>query len=380
MVKYAIFGCGKKGKQILEEIGKKAVSFFVDNDVSKQGCEWKGVPICDLTTYVKKKNNISLLVPITKYYLEMKKQLLDNGIEKWIIYQVKSEEGNYGKLILNPYEGIDTISYAENQSLANRELIKDYAKQLNENVPLFEGIEIETYNRCNGGCSFCPVSVKNESRPEKRMSEKLFHKIIKDLEDLNYEGKVCLFSNNEPFLDDRIIDFQIYARRKLPKAHLYMYTNGTLLTEEKFLNIIPYLDELIIDNYNQNLQLIPSVKKIVGLCEENAELKKKVSIVLRKPQEVLTSRGGDSPNKKMDKNGKYLEDSCILLFKQLIVRPDGKISLCCNDPLGRYSLGDLNVQSIEEVWYGDKYREMRDRIVGGRRNIDKCIGCDTFLI
>lgn len=55
MVKYAIFGCGKKGKQILEEIGKKAVSFFVDNDVSKQGCEWKGVPICDLTTYVKKK-------------------------------------------------------------------------------------------------------------------------------------------------------------------------------------------------------------------------------------------------------------------------------------------------------------------------------------
>lgn len=205
----------------------------------------------------------------------MKKQLLDNGIEKWIIYQVKSEEGNYGKLILNPYEGIDTISYAENQSLANRELIKDYAKQLNENVPLFEGIEIETYNRCNGGCSFCPVSVKNESRPEKRMSEKLFHKIIKDLEDLNYEGKVCLFSNNEPFLDDRIIDFQICARRKLPKAHLYMYTNGTLLTEEKFLNIIPYLDELIIDNYNQNLQLIPSVKKIVGLCEENAELKKR---------------------------------------------------------------------------------------------------------
>lgn len=105
-----------------------------------------------------------------------------------------------------------------------------------------------------------------------------------------------------------------------------------------------------------------------------------MSIVLRKPQEVLTSRGGDSPNKKMDKNGKYLEDSCILLFKQLIVRPDGKISLCCNDPLGRYSLGDLNVQSIEEVWYGDKYREMRDRIVGGRRNIDKCIGCDNFLV
>lgn len=35
------------------------------------------------------------------------------------------------------------------------------------------------------------------------------------------------FSTNEPLLDDRIIDFNKYAREHLPKARIHMYTNGT---------------------------------------------------------------------------------------------------------------------------------------------------------
>ena len=57
------------------------------------------------------------------------------------------------------------------------------------------------------------------------------------------------------------------------------------------------MDELIIDNYNQQLQLTSSSKKIVEYCEKHEELRKKVTIVLRKPKEVLTNRGGDAPNR-----------------------------------------------------------------------------------
>lgn len=64
----------------------------------------------------------------------------------------------------------------------------------------------------------------------------------------------------------------------------------------------------------------------------------------------------------------------------MIVRPDGKVSLCCNDPLGKYSLGDLNEQSIKEVWYGEQYNTIRNKIISGRKNLDKCNRCDVFLI
>ena len=239
-------------------------------------------------------------------------------------------------------------------------------------------MEIETYNRCNGGCEFCPVSVKNELRPEIKMDEILFRKIIDDLARIEYDGKLALFSNNEPFLDERIIEFHKYARECLPKTRMHLYTNGTLLTMDKFLQVIEYLDELIIDNYNQNLELIPTNKAIKEYCEKNRELIQKVTIVLRKPKEILTSRGGDAPNRK--KKISYSNDRCMLPFRQKLIRPDGKVSLCCNDPLGKVTMGDLNSENIVDIWYGDKFQEAREKIMSGRGNYPHCKFCDTFII
>lgn len=379
MNKYAIFGCGYKGKKILSELGIDKVICFIDNNQIKQGGKYNNIPIYSLDYYKSLNTRPTIIIPVSEYYDEVKKQLEDNKIFNWIIYKEKTLIGDENKLIANPYEFNSTISYEKNTQKSNRDLIKDYATQLNGNIPIFNGIEIETYNRCNGVCQFCPVSIQNESRSEKKMEEKLFKKIVDNLYDIDYAGNVCLFSNNEPFLDDRIIEFQMYLREKVTKAHLYLYTNGTLLTIEKFKKIIDFLDELIIDNYNQELKLHSNVKQIVEYCSKNELLKKKVTVMLRKPNEVLTSRGGDAPNKREIVEN-YLNDSCILPFKQMIVRPDGKVSLCCNDPLGKYTLGDLNDQSLEEIWYGELYRNIREKIISGRKNIEKCKLCDVFLV
>lgn len=47
-----------------------------------------------------------------------------------------------------------------------------------DNVDLFLRIDIETINRCNGTCPFCPVNAKAEQRPYAKMSEDLFKKNI----------------------------------------------------------------------------------------------------------------------------------------------------------------------------------------------------------
>lgn len=43
-------------------------------------------------------------------------------------------------------------------------------------TPLFNNIEIETVNRCNGTCSFCPVNKNQDPREYKKMPEELFKK------------------------------------------------------------------------------------------------------------------------------------------------------------------------------------------------------------
>ena len=206
-------------------------------------------------------------------------------------------------------------------------------------------------------------------------------KYVDDIEILSYENIKALFSNNEPFLDTRIIEFSEYVRKKCKYAQIHLFTNGTLLTVEKFCKIIDYLDELIIDNYSNDLNLLPNIKEIKEYIEEKNDktIRKKVKILVRKQDQVLSTRGGDAPNKDIINDG-LENETCALPFCQMVVRPSGKVSLCCNDPLGKFTVGDLNKNSLEEIWYGKEYTDLRNKIKCGRKNIEKCSKCDTFMI
>lgn len=289
------------------------------------------------------------------------------------------------QLIINKYlnEGNEVKNEEQlNKKNQNRidyfDAVRAFVDEVKEETPLFKLVEIETINRCNGSCEFCPVNHRDDPREKHVMSEELFHSIIDQLEKLDYQGRISLFSNNEPFLDDRILQFSRYMREHLPGAKIHMFTNGTLLNLEMFERLIPYLDELIFDNYTQDLHLIRPAQEIKEYCENRPELIEKVSIVLRKPNELLTSRGGNAPNRKEQKG--YPDIPCAFPFQQLIIRPTGQVSLCCNDALGQYTMGDLSKESILDVWYGDKYRQIRKAISEGRKNIEICNTCDTFSL
>ena len=63
----------------------------------------------------------------------------------------------------------------------------------------------------------------------------------------------------------------------------------------------------------------------------------------------------------------------------MIIRPDGTAAKCCNDPMTDLVLGDLNKQTILEIWRGKPYQELRREIYfNGRHNIKGCTYCDLF--
>ncbi|MBQ8625902.1 MAG: SPASM domain-containing protein [Agathobacter sp.] len=379
---YVIYGAGRWGLKAIAEYGKENISYIIDNNVQLQGTELDGLKIVDFQHFLNDTVNPQVIIAV-KDFLDIRKQLMDCGIDDYIIY-VPRFESFFPRdiLVYNTYEYRDeAFSEADyNEATHQNEIlflrIESRVEELKKAVPLFEHIEIETYNRCNGVCDFCPVSVKAESRKKCLMDIELFKKIIDELADLNYSGRLCLFSNNEPFLDSRIIELHKYARKMLPNARMHLYTNGTLLTLDKFIEIMKYLDELIIDNYNQELKLIPNARRIKEYCEEHPELIERVTIVLRKPKEILATRGGDAPNRH--EKISYENTKCVNPFRQMIVRPDGKVSLCCNDPLGKNTMGDLNRSSVTEVWYGEEFRKVREALAKGRQYWPHCKYCDVF--
>lgn len=377
-----IFGAGQVGRMALTKY-KTQTLFIVDNNKKLHGTFLDGVEIRSVESLSPDADYVVMIASRHQKMMEM--QLQQMGISKYDFY-LKDSRAYYDTedLIFNPYEDNAQRDISEEEwNVATKlnkaiETVNSRVEEIYGKNMLFDHVEIETVNRCNGLCEFCPVSVNNDTREYNEMSWELFERIIKQLAEINYSGKLALFSNNEPFLDKTIIEKQKYAREKLPKARLHLFTNGTLLTVEKFIEIIDYLDELIIDNYNQELKLIKPCQEIAKYCEKHPELKKKVTIVLRKPKEILTTRGGDSPNRKNMIS--YGDERCILPFKQLIIRPDGKVSLCCNDPLGKNTLGDLNNDTILSVWNNDRFKMVRKCLYEGRKNWNHCKYCDVFSI
>ena len=253
-----------------------------------------------------------------------------------------------------------------------------------DTVPDFHDIQIETCNRCNNDCPFCPANRNNDTRKPTFMDEELFYSIIDQLYAMDYHGTISLFSNNEPLLDGRILKFVEYARKRLPNAVHYLYTNGILLNAEKFSALVKNLDVLVIDNYDDNFQLTPPVEKTLTDFQSlppqvYADSSCEVTISMRKKNQKLNTRGGTAPN-RINESDKFRPNSpCILPFTQIIVRPDGTVAKCCNDPLTKITLGDLNKQTFREIWRGRAYQDLRKEMYfNGRQNIAGCEFCDIF--
>ncbi|GKX32241.1 hypothetical protein SH1V18_47210 [Vallitalea longa] len=254
----------------------------------------------------------------------------------------------------------------------SKKLAKKYLAM--DEYPIFKTIEVETINRCNGSCAFCPINKHIDPRPFKIMEESLLSSILKQLQEINYSGSFGLYSNNEPLLDKRIIDLLKLSREALPNAELFLFTNGSLLTVEKFKEIRKYLNKIIIDNYNDKLEVNDTIAKVNEYNEKNPS-DCKVYIYLRKENEILLNRGGLAKNRTKKKL--KLKSACMYPFEQVIVRPDGKMSLCCNDATGKVTMGDLTKEKLVDIWKGEKYNKLRKLMLTDRNIHFMCRNCDV---
>lgn len=229
-----IFGAGELGCKAIRKYGANEILTVIDNDQRKIGTIFEGFTVISLAEFLKSwKGNENIVICATwKHTEEISKQLLSQGIDNFSVFSFQLFEDV--DLLFNQYETFEGISeQVWNNKIIEGEDRKLVRKFVNENmteVPLFHEIEIETINRCNGGCSFCPVNVQNDIRTEKLMDENLFYKIINELKEIRYAGRIALFSNNEPLLDKRIVVFSRYVRENLPNAQIHLFTNGTLLS------------------------------------------------------------------------------------------------------------------------------------------------------
>lgn len=247
-------------------------------------------------------------------------------------------------------------------------------------APLFKMVEIETVNRCNGTCSFCPANIHDESRPFQKMKAEVFYKIIDELKEIDYEGDVLLEVNNEPLIDSRLVEFANYIKENVTRCTVAIITNGTLLTVEKIIQLSKCMDRITINNYSEKYALNDNLRIVYDYIKKNPKEFENIEIEIRRRyvKEVLTNRAGAAPNKRGE--GHAVTIPCLYPFVGITIFPNGNVGLCSNDCFEKTNYGNVRDESLMSIWNGDKIRAARTAIASGRKNYEICRKCDVIGI
>jgi len=238
----------------------------------------------------------------------------------------------------------------------------------------FNTIELELRSICNGTCPFCAAAVQYNKRPDKSMPDALFRKIIKELGDLDYGGRIGFYVNTEPLMDDRLVEFIGHARKTCPKAVLHVMTNGKLLDNAIGEAIMDAgTDILEINHYSDTPVTAPNIDKFMR--EIAPHYPGKVVLNMRRLTARLNNRAGSSPNAgRLDKP---LKAFCQRPFQKIIISAGGKAGLCEHDFYFDEVMGDVNISSLKDIWNSDNYHRIRKALMSGMRKISPlCAGCD----
>ncbi len=87
-------------------------------------------------------------------------------------------------------------------------------------------------------------------------------------------------------------------------------------------------------------------------------------------QELVASREGQYAQ------GLYGRQPCYAPWTHALVAADGRVAPCCSAP--RVTMGNLQHQRFLDIWQGDAYRRLRERM-RDRMPLPHCAGCDVFL-
>lgn len=244
-------------------------------------------------------------------------------------------------------------------------------------LDIIHDINMETSTVCNRRCSYCPNSIYDRGleKNKKDMPFWLFKKIIDELSEINFEGRLSPHFFNEPLLDERIFTLIKYAITKLPKARIVLYTNGDFLTPITYNALIEAgVSGFVITSHegkhNNNLE------SFLHELKENKNNQKVKIQHLRFSQETpLKNRGGMVRPKLID----YAPD-CLRESNPLCIDFSGNVVLCCHDYLATVKFGNLEKEKIMDIWKKKSYKMLRKELKKRIYRLAicrKCVGQDN---
>lgn len=302
------------------------------------------------------------------------------------------------------FEEYRALGWEEAYRMYRRNWVEYAKNQYVSEYPLLVDIELSTV--CNLNCPMCYTITEDFKKCVNRqfMDKALFRKIVDEI-----GGKVPavrLSLRGEPTLHPDFTSCVRYCGEKGIREVSFL-TNASKLDEETFIEIAEAGAAWItvsIDGVGETYESIRKPLRFVDTLQK-----------LKNIQKIKAERGWKRPVIKIqsiwpaiqkdpsefyntfapyvdliafnplisgyiahpDKDITYMEDFCCpQLYQRLVIGADGQVLLCANDEEGQYLLGDVNKQSIYEVWHGEPMEKVRFlHKKGGFQELKVCREC-----
>lgn len=274
-------------------------------------------------------------------------------------------------------------------------------------------INLDPSDACNFQCKFCPTGDRKLmkstlGRSHGNMDYYLFKKIVDDICEFEKPIKVLrLYKDGEPLLNPRFADMIKYAREKKCSERIDTTTNASLLNPAKNLELIEAgLDRINISIEGVNAAQYASFsnykiefEKLVENVRHFYEHRNQCEMIVKINGDILTeddkSRfyeifgniadgvyiehimscwpefelNGVEINQKHGIYGQEISEVqvCPYIFYSFSINSDGTASTCFLDWARKLIIGDTKVQSVKDIWNGDKLFEYQKKFLSMKR-------------
>lgn len=265
-------------------------------------------------------------------------------------------------------------------------------KEIQQDPPF--SVQIELTEGCNLFCKFCGIrGIRKKPNEFKFMSLDMSERIAKQISMAKWKSRIEFAMHGEPTLNPKYLKIIKIFRNHLPQNQLTLLTNGAGLVRsprekinELFFNGINIIG---IDDYKHN----PFSKKIKFQVEGEEypgceSPHKKFKITTKKVIYIKDIQDAESGGHSILNNHcgcaspqllSPMKKRCAKPFRELSIRWDGKIAICCNDWRGHYYCGEVQEEShLEDIWDGKEFNIARKLLYHRNRNFIPCKYCDAL--
>lgn len=253
-------------------------------------------------------------------------------------------------------------------------------------------VSIETQAICNAACTFCPYTTLE--RIGTKLPDAILDRIVDEMATWEHPFFFSPFKVSDPFLDKRVLPLCRKMNEKVPKAVIRLFTNGSALTD-KNLDAVAELKRVAHLWISLNTHRPVEYKALMGLDFERTADNLDRLHAREFPHPVVVSRVGPDPDFTKYVNWRWpkfragiikrdawidftnadnetVPDKPCGRWWELNITATGKAALCCMDSTGEYGDGDLNTQTLLEIYNSPVNKARREM---GRMDVQPCNRC-----